>query len=127
MSIGSKMRRARQTAKRRRDKAKKNCAIHWEVRAADIAAYVKPFPLGNHDRSMACADVVVIHGGDLIHHMPVDRSAYDISAAREHIADFNKMIAEAMSPRIDWSTVRDVRRDPVTGRIRPWFNDEDEL
>lgn len=107
MSIGSKKRRARQTAKRRRDRAKRNCAIDFEVRNPSIVEYIKPFwERSGHDQLMAYAtlagvtEIGIITGiGDLVHHMPVDRSTYDISAAREHIADFNRTIAEAMSRR----------------------------
>lgn len=108
MSIGSKKQRARQTARRRRDKAKWICAIDFEVRNPMNV-------LGNHDRLLLAyaspaglTEVVLIHEG-----------TFDLTRATKIMDDFASKITETMS-------VRDERVDRLTGRVHPVVNNDEE-
>lgn len=68
---------------------------------------------------------LAIYGGDLIHEMPVHEGAYDVAVLHKLQEDMNDAIARAMSPSMGWNTVRDPRRNPVTGQIRPVINDDE--
>lgn len=73
-------------------------------------------------------EVAIIVGGDIIHeamvHAPGD--TYDANILTKLQEDMDDAIARAMAPSMNWSTVRDPRRNPITGQIRPVINDEDE-
>lgn len=83
MSINSKMRRARQTAARRRAKAKINSAIDHAMRYGVGDAHIGTLmhyhmqhgpvdptnqQITTYARLAGLDEVFVLHGGDLIHH-----------------------------------------------------------
>lgn len=114
------MNRARRTRQRARVKAKALCAIDFEVRNpmhvdGQLLAYA---------RMAGVTEFMVLHGV-IEHSCP---AALKIRGEPVHkvLTDFHKTIADAMSPRMDWATIGDPRRDAVTGRIRPVVNDDDE-
>lgn len=74
--------------------------------------------------TMLPAADVMIYGGDLIHGC-TGAHEYSGEVLRKAQAHLDDMVAKAMAPSMGWNTVRDRRRDPVTGRIRPVINDDE--
>lgn len=75
--------------------------------------------------TMLPAADVMLYGGDLIHGCTSTGHEFDLTKAETLIEEFNKALAKAMAPSMNWSTLRDPRRNPVTGRIKPVINDDE--
>ncbi len=141
----SKQNRARRTAKRRRHKAKTRCTIDFETRSGEDFSALTLDPrrylmidkhIGDKDffdnpqiaayaSSAGLDHYAVIMGGDVLGEplVPMPRE-FGVADTVKLIEDVNREITKALSPRMDWKTVRDTRYDPITSRIMPTVNDD---